>query len=1230
MNCRTYKRYFLVAVVTLFLVSVSAFAQTGPLPETAEEKAKRGEALFHEASDLYKQNTPASLAAAAAKFGESNVIFQQLGDKNREGFCLTWLGGVSIRLGAKRVALNYFKQALVIYQSLPDRIAEAEVHFGTGRLYRELDEPKSALEHYEAALKIYSAAGMKGDEIDLLKIIGKVHLELGDVPKAISFNEQALVLARSSGDRKREIEVLSNTGSLHLIERDGQKALISFQEMLGVARREKDTRAESEALDLIATANRLKNDPVGMKRALETALKLARDQGDKKAEAKALNDLAEVDLRLDDLEAALMHAEDSLAKSTAAGDKKGEAAALLNIGIAHARQEKNDLALTELKKAAGILESEGDPEQLALARMMIGGVYAERGDKQKGIEATMAALAIAKANNLTELQAEVGNNIGSVLLEMGDHARALEYFREALPLAAKLGLTETEARIQLNISNALRAAGKGSEAIESLERAEAAAKASGDRITTIKSIVNKGGIYLDLGENEKAMGSYMEAMFMVIERLPEARNEEVTIYTELFSTILNNLGRVFQEMGALRSALDHYSRSLPLLKDLKDRDRQAITLTNMADIYSELGDKEKAVDSLNQAMAIVKETGNVGHEATILNSYGLMYSDQGVTEKSVENYGRSLFLLKYVADPRREATTLANLMVAYAKARHARAAILYGKLAANKLQSLRANIRKFDRQTQKTYLTKVESTYRELAELLVAEGRLTEAQQVLNAFKDQQAFDDGAESANQLKPITLTPHEGEISGRLDTSAVVAGTVAGAEKDAALKTSAENFAKTLQEIERDLTGTSEASDEIGDVADALDMRAVLTELERSTHQKAAAVYVLVGDDKLSAIIVSTDRMSSVSVPIKRSALEAKAKTMWALLQSDSYDPRTLGKELYDIVFKPIEAELPVGTGSILWSLDGSLRYIPMAALFDGKQYLVERYRHINFTRADRERLIGPVKAKWTATAFGTSKEHTVDLLGTVKSFASLPGVTEELGMLVTRPKRRGIFGGEVYQDEKFTRAAMIEALKAKRPLVHISTHFSFRPGDDTRSFLLLGDGAPFTLADMKKQKDMFAGVELLTLSACNTAAQQADANGREVDAFFELAQRLGAQSVLATLWPVADNSTPWLMREFYDLKVNKRQNKAEALRNAQLALLNGSAKTSRSATRSEASQVKIVVEEDVTSSGTTPSAATRAETFTIPKKDAKPFILDPKRPFAHPFYWSPFILIGNWR
>ena len=153
--------------------------------------------------------------------------------------------------------------------------------------------------------------------------------------------------------------------------------------------------------------------------------------------------------------------------------------------------------------------------------------------------------------------------------------------------------------------------------------------------------------------------------------------------------------------------------------------------------------------------------------------------------------------------------------------------------------------------------------------------------------------------------------------------------------------------------------------------------------------------------------------------------------------------------------------------------------------------------------------------------------------------------------------------------------------------------------------------------------------MLTLSACNTAATQADANGKEIDGFAELAQRLGAGAVLATLWQVSDASTPWLMRDFYATRQSKPgTTKAAALNQAQLALLYGTAKTTPlpAAGKGTANTVQVVVNRD----GQPEGGNARADVIYVGAKDAPLYQKDAKRPFAHPYYWAPFVLYGNWK
>ena len=852
-------------------------------------------------------------------------------------------------------------------------------------------------------------------------------------------------------------------------------------------------------------------------------------------------------------------------------------------------------ATKKYEKAANLYKTVGDKEGEALALQSSGVLHRELGENQLALDVFNQVLPLRRAsgNKVGEADALIG--IGFVYLNLGELGLALKFYNEALPLT----------------------------------------QAAGDTIMEATALNNLGTVYSYLGESEKALKSYATAL-PLFRSMGDKRAE---------ATMLGNIGKVYADLGKRVEALDFYSQALPLHRAVGDPTGEAFTLNNMGVSYRDLGEKEKALKHYTEALEIRRIVGDRSGEAGTLNNMAVVYADLGQQQKALDIYGDCVPLLRAIGDKRSEALTLDNLLDGWEHAGNRRFGVFFGKLSVGVYQVIRSNVNPLDKNTQQTFLRFVESPYRRLVGSLIEDNRYAEAQELLNAFKDQQVFDpDRAVIASSL---TLTPKETSMSEAFDQQVEkVAAAVRALESFKVETSGVEPTAETKSQLKNLETRLQLASDDYHEFLRmaartfaALDvserglsttgsLRSLQSELRKpstNAEREAVAVYQLVGVTKFHSLIVTPSATKAVTTPIKSNILNQEAKTLWALLQSDKYDPRAAGKELYDIVFKPIEKELPPGTKTILWSLDGNLRYVPMAALFDGKQYLVERYNNVTFTRVDGGRLTRDVSPKWTAEAFGSSKAHSVEVLGNRTAFGALPGVRAELETLFGKINRRGVLSGEVLMDDAFTRENMLARLQTKRPVVHIASHFSFRPGDESRSFLLMGDGSAFTLADMKNQKDMFAGVELLTLSACNTAAQQADANGREVDAFFELAQRLGAQSVMATLWPVADNSTPWLMREFYDLKVNKKQNKAEALRNAQLALLNGSAKAARSRTRADASQVKVIVAADAKG-----KTETRADYFVIEKKDAKPYIVDPKRPFAHPFYWSPFVLIGNWR
>jgi CHAT domain-containing protein len=641
---------------------------------------------------------------------------------------------------------------------------------------------------------------------------------------------------------------------------------------------------------------------------------------------------------------------------------------------------------------------------------------------------------------------------------------------------------------------------------------------------------------------------------------------------------------------------------------------------------------------------------------------GTLYSDAGDHPKALEFYSRALAIRSLTGDQAGAAETLLNMMLDWSD-RNPSVGIFYGKHSINLLQQLRAKVSGLDREHQKTFLKSKERTYRILAYMLIGSGRLGEAHQVLNLFKDEQFFDFNSITDREVSLVTLTPGEVLINSKFEASIQrleaigqqldqlrlkVAEQKPGSDMTAErqqletqLNTALDDFVALVKQTERDFSRMSPAENKVGEITDTRDLQRTLSDLSKQTGQKAIAVYTLLdkelegeGNGSFCALVISADSITVTVQPVKADAINKTALQLWALLQSDQYDPRPLAQELYSSVFRPIEAAIPKDTGTILWSLDGNLRYLPMGVLYDGKQYLVERFNHVVFTRPDRERLTRRVSARWNGVGLGTSEAHTVEVLGDKITLNALPGVLAELRALFRqKDSPDGVLDGEIMPDAKFTKASMLSALKQKRPVVHISSHFSFRPGDEARSFLLLGDGTAMTLAEMKQQRDLFSGVELLTLSACNTAAQQAGANGREIDGFAELAQRLGAGSVMATLWPVADNSTPWFMREFYKTRENGAGlTKAEAFRRAQLALLKGTAETEPlpAGQKGASSSFVQIVMGGKDAGGRSGNDSTRAGVVYVAEKDAPLFPRDDKNPFAHPYYWAPFILIGNWK
>ncbi|GAB4525577.1 MAG: CHAT domain-containing protein [Pleurocapsa sp.] len=328
-------------------------------------------------------------------------------------------------------------------------------------------------------------------------------------------------------------------------------------------------------------------------------------------------------------------------------------------------------------------------------------------------------------------------------------------------------------------------------------------------------------------------------------------------------------------------------------------------------------------------------------------------------------------------------------------------------------------------------------------------------------------------------------------------------------------------------------------------------------------QAAVIYPILLNDSVEVIL------SIPGQPLKhyRTAIDSAQQQVIfkELLQYlnpvfSSSDLLPTAQKLYNWLIRPAETILQAqNIKTLAFVLDGKLRNLPMSVLHDGQQYLIEKY----------DLAVTPGLNLFVSD--GSSSKNLKIITGGLtearQGFTALPGVKEEIDRISK------ITSSQILLDREFTNAKLQERVE-KEPfsVIHFATHGQFSSDADDTFILTWNDRIKVKDFDrLLNPKDNNGAIELLVLSACQTAR----GDERAILGLAGMAVRSGAKSTVATLWSVSDRSTSQLMTEFYHYLQQPKINKANALRQAQLSLLQD------------------------------------------------------KR-YRHPYYWSPFILVGDWR
>lgn len=778
------------------------------------------------------------------------------------------------------------------------------------------------------------------------------------------------------------------------------------------------------------------------------------------------------------------------------------------------------------------------------------------GESQRGLLLLERALVLYRAHGETLKMAEILGNRGGFFYEQGDWAGAEKDWTQALALYREGGGSEQNQMPYLqSLGQVYCDMGDPDRGRPLLERALSAARANQNTYVEAAVLNALGTLYDGLHAVPKAIDYYQQAL-----ALWEQRG-----YQSGQATSHNNLAAAYLKQDRFAEARAEFARSLALSRAIGKKAGVATALANLARIDSLAGSLAEARAGMEASLALRREVGDRCGEAICLATLGELALKAKQPDLALGHFTQALWIQEAIGDRHQGVRTLGLMMKAHGAAGNPARAIVFGQAALLKLQELRAGMRGMPSELMRGFTVTYAPIMRGLADLLLATGSLPEAHAVIQRLKEEEyrGFVRQALATGHLEPIlALTPwqrQEAEAFLRVREPAYRLTTEeAGLRPRAAEDLTADERARRLA-LTTELQHAKAAFEAFLDgearppagAAPALGGEGpgrARPALAKALGTKAATLHFIVTDHHVGVLLTTARGQWAEYYPIPEVELNQKIFAFRRCVQNPAQDPLPLAQELYRILIKPMAKHLRrEKPATILLGLDGALRYVPFAALHDGQRYLAETFALASLTEAAPLEPGDRRPKSWRFMGFGVTQAWG--------ELPALPNVARELNSIVQKGKA-GLLPGRVALDGAFTVPSLLASVREGAPVLHLATHFRLVPGTEDHSFLLLGDGSQLSLRRFRDQAPDLRGVDLLTLSACETALGLGqDQDGKEVEGLATLAQRFGVHSVLATLWPVADQRAAPLVHRFYRLRGRQGQlTKVEALRRAQVSLL----------------------------------------------------------------------------
>ncbi|BAY20275.1 WD-40 repeat-containing protein [Calothrix sp. NIES-2100] len=682
-------------------------------------------------------------------------------------------------------------------------------------------------------------------------------------------------------------------------------------------------------------------------------------------------------------------------------------------------------------------------------------------------------------------------------------AQALDPWQKALKIYQEISDNENQAVILEQLGNAHYCLSDYTKAIESYNDALAIAKQFNYPQRQVNNLANLGNVYNSLADYETATKYYNDAL-KILEQYQD---------TQLKAEVLQSRGNIYIAQGKYNEAIQDLSQALAIDNNASS---VAKTKVNLAIVYYSLGDYNKAIQYYKEAAEFTPSEA--------LGGLGNVYLALGDTTKAIEFHSSSLAKAQQNEDKEAEGNALNNLANALRQAGKLPEAEKHLRDAIAIWENLRIQL---DDANKISIFEKQARTYRLLQEVLIAQNKMAEALEISERGRAR-AFID-------LLNKRLSPNQTEQSKVTALNIEQIKQIAKHENATLVQ-----YSIITDEFKVD--GKPQTQDSklyIWVIKPTGEVTFHRSDLKPLWQQDKLTLKQLVDKTRLSMGVI--DIKTRDAGGIKISAAEG------------ANQPKRL-QRLHDLLIKPIADILPRNPNDrVIFIPQGELFLVPFPALqYEPDKYLIEKHtiltapsiQVLDFT-SQQKRRVETLNAKSLIVGNPTMPKVELEPGKPPKQLNNLPWAEKEAKDIASILKTQALTGNEA------SKTAILQKI-SQAGIIHFATHSLL---DDNR-----GLGSAIALAPSGKDNGLLTAEEILNLnlsadlvvlSACDTGRGRITGDG--VIGLSRSLISAGVPSVIVSLWAVDDNSTSFLMTEFYK-NLQQKLDKATALHKAMLTTM----------------------------------------------------------------------------